>query len=207
LAADLYKSVRPSLWIIAGANGSGKTSSFEQTRLDAPRGTIWIINPDALARRIFETEIGQADEANLEAVKRIENWLYASVDAHQSIGVETVLSTTKYQALVEAAQAKGYEVALFYVYLETEDLNVSRVAKRVKAGGHDVPEQKIRDRRKRSLENFSWFFDRADRAYIFDNSRSAPALVCKKENLEIDIYGELLPILSNAIQSLLNDEH
>jgi predicted ABC-type ATPase len=81
--------------------------------------------------------------ANVEAVQRIEAWLRASIEAHQSIGVETVLSTGKYRRLVLAAKKRGFEIRLVYVILQSAELNVQRVKMRVRKGGHDVPVDKI----------------------------------------------------------------
>src|SRR5207237_4215539 len=121
--------------------------------IDAPTGSIWIINPDELSKRIAEHEgIPLNPDANVAAITRIETWLYASVAAHQTVGVETVLSTGKYRALVERAHAEGFSVRLIYVFLRSVELNVERVRQRVKKGGHDVAEASIRDRRRRSFE-------------------------------------------------------
>jgi predicted ABC-type ATPase len=68
-------------------------------------GSVWIINPDLLTARLRACEGLGRDEANLAAVSRIETWLDASIDVHQTIGVETVLSTPKYRRLV--TKAKG----------------------------------------------------------------------------------------------------
>jgi hypothetical protein len=84
---------RPIFWIVAGPNGSGKSSSYQGTDIDAFARSIWIINPDLLTARLQQAEGLDLGAANLEAVKRIEVWLEASIRAHQSVGVETVLST------------------------------------------------------------------------------------------------------------------
>lgn len=180
----------PSLWIIAGANGSGKSSAYGKVAIDAPQGSIWIINPDELSKRIAEQEGLAIDpDANLEAVKRIEDWLYASVQAHQTVGVETVLSSPKYRKLVDRAHLRGFRVRLIYVVLETADLNVERVRIRVAKGGHAVLEDKIRARRVRSFEQLGWFFDHADWADIYDNSGAEPTLVVKKRDDRVTVYG------------------
>jgi predicted ABC-type ATPase len=79
--------------------------------------TVWIINPDLLAARIQEVERLGRKTANLQAVKRIESWLKASIASHQTIGVETVLSTAKYRKLVRAAKKLKFKIAFFYVLL------------------------------------------------------------------------------------------
>jgi predicted ABC-type ATPase len=190
----------PALWIIAGANGSGKSTAYERATIDAPSGSVWFINPDALAKRISEHEhLPLTPDANLESVVRIERWLHASVEAHQTVGVETVLATDKYRKLVQRARDQGFRVRLIYVFLANADLNVARVRDRVAKGGHDVPETSIRARRARSFAQLTWFFDEADVAEIFDNSGAEPRLVARKTDGDITVYGRLIPELLGAL--------
>jgi predicted ABC-type ATPase len=114
------KSSRPTFWLIAGPNGSGKSTLYGSERAAIYGNTaiadfarpFWIINPDMLALRIRSAERMGLRAANLEAVKRIEAWLEASINAHQSVGVETVLSTSKYRRVVRAAKRRGFEFDL-----------------------------------------------------------------------------------------------
>ena len=166
--------------IIAGPNGSGKSSTYQGSNVETDDRSVWIINPDLLTARIRDVEGLDFRTANLQAVERIEAWLEASIDAHQTIGVETVLSTGKYRRLVARAKARGYEFRFMYVLLDTPARNVERVAMRVSKGGHDVPEEKILARHARSLAQMPWFLDEADLAWIYDNSGAAPRLVGTK---------------------------
>lgn len=171
---------RPKLWIVAGPNGSGKSTLYDLTLIDDFGRSVWIINPDQLTQRIIDQEgLGRPD-ANREAVERIMEWLQASLRTHQTVGVETVLSTGKYRPLVEAAKASGFEIRLIYVMLRSPELNIERVRLRVARGGHDVPHDKIKDRFERSLAQMPWFLEAADQAYIFDNSGAEPRLVAEK---------------------------
>lgn len=191
----------PQLWIIAGANGSGKSTAYGEASIDAPAGSIWIINPDLLAQRIADHErIPLLPDANIAAVSRIETWLYASVAAHQTVGVETVLSTPKYRALVDRAHAEGFSVRLIYVFLRSAELNVERVRQRVKKGGHDVAPAAIRDRRRRSFVELAWFFEHADEVDIYDNSAAEPKLVVTKTASELTVYGPLIEDLLAALE-------
>lgn len=167
--------------------------------VDEPLGAVWIINPDLLAKRIGEQEGLEAWPANLEAVRRIEAWLYASIETHQTVGVETVLSTDKYRALVDQAHSRGFAVKLIYVYLEDVEINIERVATRVEKGGHAVPEDRIRERRAKSLVQLCWFLRVADFVEIYDNSGARPRLVFSKSPDEMTAYGRMIPEIVQAI--------
>jgi predicted ABC-type ATPase len=171
------KNERPIFWVIGGPNGSGKSSLYTDVDIEALDGSVWIINPDLLTARIQQVENLTLHEANIASVVRIEAWLEASINTHQTVGVETVLSTDKYRRLVLAAKQKQFEFRLLYIMLESPDLNVARVRQRVMKGGHNVDETKIRERWGKSLRQLPWFLDQADQAAIYDNSGSKPRRV------------------------------
>ncbi len=132
--------------------------------------------------------------ANGSALNRIRDWLDASIRAHQTVGVETVLSTPKYRSLVEHARAFKFEVRLLYVFLQTAEMNVQRVRARIAKGGHAVPEAKIVERRERSFQQLSWFLANADRAWLYDNSGAAPVLVGQKSDGVLNVQPTVLEI-------------
>lgn len=185
------KPERPILWIVAGPNGSGKSSLYNRTDIEGWGGSVWIINPDLLTAKIVEEERLPTMDANLAAVRRVEAWLYASIDAYQTIGVETVLSSSKYRALVERAQDRGFLVRMIYVVLANADLQLARIRQRVADGGHDVPPGKVIDRRRRSFDELSWFAGKVDDLFVFDNSSGPPDLVAQKIEGRLQIAGEL----------------
>lgn len=190
----------PRLWIVAGPNGSGKSTAYGRSDVAEFDGSVWIINPDLLTVRLQAAERMDLPTANLAAVKRIETWLDASIDVHQTIGVETVLSTPKYRRLVSRAKERGFEVRLIYVYLHSLDLQLERIRLRVAKGGHSVPADKVADRRSRSFQEFGWFFWEADQAWVYDNSGAEPKLVAWKDNVgRAFLSGALLTELSLAL--------
>jgi predicted ABC-type ATPase len=191
---------KPKFWIVAGPNGSGKSSIYTDTDIEDFGGSVWIINPDLLTARIQKIEHLRPKAANIAAVTRIYSWLAASIAAHQTIGVETVLSTEKYRALVLAAKAHGFEVRLIYILLSSAELSVERVKLRVGKGGHHVPTTKIRQRRERSLQQLPWFLKNADLAWIFDNSGAKPAQIARKSGNTIIVDPAALPEIKEAIR-------
>ena len=201
MTASVRGGLKPRLWIVAGPNGCGKSSAYDRSDVDEFGGSVWIINPDLLTVRIRDVEGMPLRDANLAAVRRIEMWLDASIDAYQTIGVETVLSTDKYRRLVQKAKLHGFEVRLIYVFVDSLDRQLERIALRVSKGGHDVPADKVRERRARSFAQLPWFLATADSAWIFDNSGISPALVGRKIDghltLRADLPVELIGPLSS----------
>lgn len=138
------------------------------------------MNPDLLTARLQVSEQLGEKEANAVALDRIQTWLDASIDVHQTIGVETVLSTPKYRDLIETARGKGFEIRMLYVVLDSAALQLKRIRIRVAEGGHDVPEDKVVARRRRSFEQLALFAKHLDRLVIFNNSTGEPSLSAYK---------------------------
>lgn len=196
------RSDRPKLWIVAGPNGSGKSSLYASTEIEDFGGSVWIINPDLLTIRIRRVERLSLTKANLAAVKRIYAWLDASINAHQTVGVETVLSTEKYRALVLAAKERDFEIRLIYVLLDSVARNIERVKMRVAKGGHRVPQNKIIERHRRSLDQLPWFLNEADRAWIFDNSGATPKKIGEKERGVVRVDERAIPDVLAAAKKI-----
>jgi len=82
--------------------------------------------------------------------------------------------------LLRKAKESGYEVQCIYVLTCNADINVARVRGRVREGGHDVPEGKIRSRYEKALKLLPQIIDVCDKIVIYDNS-IMPSLVFKKD--------------------------
>jgi predicted ABC-type ATPase len=88
----------------------------------------------------------------------------------QDFAVETTLSGKNYLRVMLDARALGFEVVLVYIGTETVETNLDRIANRVLAGGHNIPETDVRRRYQRSLSNAPIAISRADHGILFDNS-------------------------------------
>jgi predicted ABC-type ATPase len=178
----------PRLWIVAGPNGSGKTSLYNNADIEDFGRSVWIINPDQLSQRLCDIEDLDAFEANLEAVRRIERWLYAST--HQTVGVETVLATAKYRRLVLEAKERKFTIRLIYVLLSSGQLNIERVRLRVAKGGHA--------RGEKSPDQLPWFLAQADEGWLFDNSNAKPRLIGTKNKGRVKLAAGALSEIQKA---------
>jgi predicted ABC-type ATPase len=162
-----------NLYIIAGCNGAGKTTvSF--TILPEIINCKEFVNADEIAKGLspFQPE-NVALEAGRIMLERI-NYLIA---ANRSFGFETTLATKSYAAKIRDAKEKGYTVTLLFFWLQNYDLAIERVKVRVKEGGHDIPEDVIKRRYIRGVENlFKIYLPIVDGALIFDNSEGFPSL-------------------------------
>lgn len=81
----------------------------------------------------------------------------------------------------------GYDAYLYFVCIDSPEVNISRVNNRVDKGGHEVPEDKIIDRYYRTLENLHLVLPHCYRAYLFDNSGKNHVLIAEvyKGNMEL----------------------
>ncbi|HMO75512.1 MAG TPA: zeta toxin family protein [Sphingopyxis sp.] len=191
---------QPIFWIVAGPNGSGKSTVYGRNDVAGLDGSVWFINPDLLTVRIQDAEALDLQAANLAAVERIEAWLDASIEAHQTIGVETVLSSPKYRRLVTKAKERGFIVHFIYVILRDAEMQLERIRVRVAKGGHDVPPDKVRSRRTRSIVQSLWFMEQADRFWVFDNSGAELGLIGEGDEAEASFSSKAPPDFLAAVE-------
>lgn len=95
----------------------------------------------------------------------------------RSFCFETVMSHKSKIDLLKMAKLKGFKTYLYFLFTQSEELNVLRVKQRVAEGGHFVPENKIRERYHRCFNLLPEALPYSDRVYIFDNSGEFPELV------------------------------
>jgi predicted ABC-type ATPase len=158
---------RPLLVVVAGANGSGKSTITARLRQESGFPQHYV-NPDEIALTL--TEIGDLKERVYTAAKVADRCREELLTDRQSLAFETVMSHESKIDFMARARLAGYQVLLVFVGLADPELCVRRVSQRVLAGGHDVPRQKIVDRYLRVMSLLPRAIATADRALIFDNS-------------------------------------
>ncbi len=159
---------RPRLLVVAGPNGSGKTTVTERGLAHTWFAGCAYVNPDLIAQR----ELGDWNNpaAVLEAARIATVRRQGCIDEGRSLAFETVFSARDKVEFVRNARRRGYFCRLFFVGTASATINAARVADRVMAGGHDVPIRKIIDRYYRSIGNCAAVAAEVDRLYLYDNS-------------------------------------
>lgn len=180
----------PVMYMIAGPNGAGKSTLYEtqiRGKVKAP-----FINADQIQKNEMNDQSMQgAYRAAQIAEERRQDHLVSK----KSFVTESTFSHPSKLALIDEAKTAGFRVVLFHVNVRSPNLSVLRVADRVKEGGHDVPEEKIRERYDRNKDLIRQAVLKSDKAFIYDNStlNKAPTKSIGLTNGMVGYLGENIP--------------
>jgi predicted ABC-type ATPase len=161
----------PSLYVLAGANGAGKSSIAGAM---VRRAGADYFNPDEAARRIraANPHISQED-ANSAAWHQGTRLLRRAIAERLDFAFETTLGGRTITGLLEGAAADGAHVHVWYTGLATPEMHVARVRGRVARGGHDIPEETIGRRYDASRLNLIGLLPHLAELRLYDNSKEA----------------------------------
>jgi predicted ABC-type ATPase len=176
-----------NLYIIAGPNGSGKTT-FAKKFLQ--KYCPHFINADLIAQGLspFSPAVA-AMKAGRLVLKEIEESSAKGI----SFAFETTLSGKTYLSLLNKLKNKGYRIHLFFLWISSSSLALERIKDRVAGGGHNVPAMDVRRRFRRSIENFLQVYEPLlDTWMLYDNSESEPRLIAEKINGKILVKDQIL---------------
>ncbi|GAB1814851.1 zeta toxin family protein [Mycobacterium sp. MUNTM1] len=161
--------------LVVGPNGAGKSTFVELTLAPLLPKSVFV-NADEIAKHRWPTD---PTTHAYQAARVAADTRMRLIETGRSFIAETVFSHPSKLELIDAAHHAGYTVAL-HVLLIPEELAVQRVRHRVQAGGHDVPEDKIRQRYQRLWALVATAITRCDSATVYDNSaRKGPLIVAQ----------------------------
>lgn len=159
---------RPSIYVLAGVDGAGKSSvggaTFRRSGAD-------YFNPDEATQRLLQANPGiSLEQANSAAWLEGKRLLERAIAERLDFAFETTLGGNTIARLLETARAAGIEVRVWFVGLSSPELHIARVRARVAAGGHDIPEAKIRERFDASRLNLIRLLPKLTELRVYDNS-------------------------------------
>jgi len=179
-------NVPPAIFVLAGPNGGGKSSIGGA--MIRSRGADYY-NPDEATRQLARANPHvPLAEVNALAWTVGYDRLRAAIDARSVFAFQTTLGGRSITESLLAAPSMGVALHLWYVALESAEAHIVRVQERVAAGGHDIPEKKIRSRYNSSRLNLIRLLPVATSVRVFDNTVTA------------DAYGTPSPVLVLSMQ-------
>ena len=157
----------PDIIIVAGPNGAGKTS-FAKAYLPRHKRRFTYVNADEIARHL-ETD-GNLEHSEAKAARLMLERVDTAVARGENIMIETTLASRTYARKIVQWRQRHYTIGLIYLKLANPELSIARVARRVAAGGHAIPEHVIRRRFIKSLDYLDKFYKPiVDEWYIWNS--------------------------------------
>ena len=184
----------PIYTIIAGVNGVGK-SSFTGVLKNQRHDLGHIIDADLLA-----VEYGGALAGGRAALRMQEDCLARRVSFTQ----ETTLSGQRTIQIIRRAKELGYTVRLYYIGVSSAEESLSRIANRVRKGGHNIPEIDVRRRYAERCQTLARVLDDCDEVSFFDNENGF-AEVGAYKNGEIIRYGSYYPAWLSELEQWMKE--
>lgn len=176
-------SESPQLIVIAGPNGAGKSTLAPHLLRDA-LGIDEFVNADKIAEGLS----GYSPErVAVEAGKIMLDRVQTLIESQHDFAIETTLSGRHWLKRFRIAKnAFDYHISINYLWIAHPEICVSRVKERQKHGAHDIPEETIRRRYQRSLDNFlEEYCHLADEWSMINNtSKSEATLIAEKNSLD-----------------------
>ena len=173
-----------NVYIIAGPNGSGKTTFAKKFLPDYAKCQNFV-NADLIAQGLspFSPRTA-AIRAGRLVLEQIRNLGEKNVD----FAFETTLSGKSYISFLTELKRKGYSINIFFLWIPNTELALSRIKDRVASGGHDVPAVDVRRRFHRGLYNFLKLYKPlADTWLLFNNADSVPHLIARDRDGKTEI--------------------
>ena len=192
---------KPTLWIVAGPNGVGKTT-YAYRNIKTVSGSVHFVNLDEIARGLspLDPEVGREAAARV-ALQRIQDF----IDARQSFSLETTLAGRGHLRTIARASEAGFDIRLLNFMVPSPEVCLTQIARRVVKGGHNVPEVDVRRRFVRSIANFKEYVNIVDYWMVLENSGFNPNTAAEGRQgcLSVERDASNLPHnLLDAIRSL-----
>ena len=173
------------MYVIAGPNGSGKTT-FAKEFLPSYARCKEFVNADLIAGGLSpfapEAAVVRAGRLLLEQIELLAN-------RRSDFGFETTLSGVTYASLLRRLKDQGYQVHLFFLWIPSVEVALARIADRIRMGGHNIPEDVVRRRYRKGLYNlFTLYRPLLTSWMLFDNSELKPRMIARDTAGKLRIF-------------------
>jgi predicted ABC-type ATPase len=187
----------PRIFVIGGPNGAGKTTAAVGSLPEILECEEYV-NADAIAKALSPFA---SDRAAFRAGRLMLDTIHELAAAKRDFAFETTMASRTFVPFLKRCRSEGYEVRLVFLWLNSARLAQSRVAKRVRSGGHDIPKEVIKRRYRAGIGNFLHLYvPQADQWAVYDNSGRHPRPIArsiapgKMQLLQPEIWRKLLTI-------------
>jgi predicted ABC-type ATPase len=179
------RSGHPNCYIIAGSNGAGKTT-FATEFLPNHVKCVNFINADLIARGLSPFD---PDAAMVKAGRLV----LERIDEYSRLRADFAFSGRSYAPILRRLRTDGYRIHMFYLWIPSVHLALSRIRDRTESGGHNVPAADVRRRFGRTVVNlFTLYRPLVDLLQVFDNSLETPRLIFIDEAGKTAVYDATL---------------
>ncbi len=180
----------PEIYVFGGCNGSGKTT-LATTILSSLNNQLEFVNADIIAAKLNPNDV---DSVAIQASRLMLERLNTLSRQRTDFAFETTLAARTFVRFLKKCLAQGYRINLVYVWLESAELAINRVARRVASGGHNIPEDIIRRRYERGRTNFIELYSPiADYWIVYDNTGASRNVIAERTpSRQITVYQPLI---------------
>lgn len=185
--------MRPKYILYAGVNGAGKSTLYD---INGNLEGLHYINLDDAIKRLGDW---RDVSINLVAGKQVVNTIKQYIEAKDSFIQETTFCGNSIIRNINNAIKQGYYIEVHYVAVETTDIAIERVHRRVAKGGHGVSDQDIRRRYFQSFKNLKMMMPQIDWLVLYDNTESfrkiavySKGILVNKENNAPEWYNKYI---------------
>ncbi|MDE5629409.1 MAG: zeta toxin family protein [Muribaculaceae bacterium] len=186
--------MNPTLYIIAGCNGAGKTTASFSVLPDLLECREFV-NADEIAKGLSPFN---PESVSIDAGRLMLERIGVLLSQNKTFAVETTLAARSYVRLVRKAKKQGYMVVLLFFWLSSPEMAIERVAKRVHEGGHNIPRETVIRRYWVGLCNFFNIFAPIVDSWMFiDNVDKPVELANETEVIEHEIFSKINKLCQN----------
>lgn len=162
------QTAAPVIFVLAGVNGAGKSSIGGALLRETD---LAYFNPDEAAQLIRDNTGCSLADANSQAWLEGKRRLEEAIRLRHNFAFESTLGGNTISRLLLEAATRNIDVLVWFVGLSSPEQHIERVRARVAAGGHDIPEAKIRERWDSSTLNLIGLMPQLKELKVFDNSQ------------------------------------